>query len=94
MKPTRTYISLLVALILAGCGAEPVDEPKLDGSEADAREEMARRAALARREQTLAHREKIRRLIEQHQQEQIPLKEQLRARELKKKSDLGRIQAR
>ena len=31
---------------------------------------------------------------EQYQQEQIPLKEQLRARELKKKSDLRRVQPR
>ena len=94
MNPTRTYVSLLAALILVGCGEEPIDEPKLDGSEADAREEMDRRAALLRKTQILADLHRMYRERMQHQQEQIPLKEQLRAKELKKKSDLGEIRAR
>ncbi len=141
MNPTRTYVSLLAALILVGCGAVPIDEPKLkidrqmqqlnwdnyeyqfkqgnlpaaldaienckklvfkagmprdlqwwrerNGEQAitDLKNYLGQSAALYRREE-------IRRTIEQYQQEQIPLKEQLRARELKKKSDLEKIQAR
>ena len=141
MNPTRTYVSLLAALILVGCGAVPIDEPKLkidrqmqqlnwdnyeyqfkqgnlpaaleaienckklvfkagmprdlqwwrerNGEQAitDLKNYLGQSAALYRREE-------IRRTIEQYQQEQIPLKEQLRARELKKKSDLRRVQPR
>ncbi len=148
MNPTRTYVSLLAALILVGCVVEPIDEPKLkidrqmqqlnwdnyeyqfkqgnlpaaldaienckklvfkagmprdfqwwrerNGEQAitDLKSYMGQSAALYRRAQTLADSEKIRRLIEQYQQEQITLKEQLRARELKKKSDLRRVQPR
>ena len=147
MNLRRTYVSLLAALILVGCGGEPTDEPlKIDrqmqqfnwdnyeyqfkqgnlpdaldaienckklvfkagmprdlqwwrernGEQAitDLKNYMGESAARYRRQQTLADSEKIRRLIEQYQQEQIPLKEQLRARELKKKSDLRRVQPR
>ena len=148
MNPTRTYVSLLAALILVGCGAVPIDEPKLkidrqmqqlnwdnyeyqfkqgnlpdaldaienckklvfkagmprdfqwwrerNGEQAitDLKNYLGQSAALHRRWRVLADQEEIRRTIEQYQQEQIPLKEQLRARELKKKSDLEKIQAR
>ena len=83
-----------------------MEEPKLEGSEADARrgvEQAIRIQKQLRAEQLKTfkylhmkkHLQLFRlRMMRQHQQEQIPMKEQLRAEELKNKSDLGRIQAR